>query len=697
MNVRAAMATLLFVFISNFITTVQATEATTDAKKVNDTHLKENQKKEEIELVGAPVLKEEDIKPEEDYKKAPIRYESGDSIFELITKFKIEGFYSKNVKLLNNNNPTDRVLIPARHTIDFNPIYNYGLKSHGYDVVKFRATIRNKGTWGDPASIASTDFETIKLGDVVAAPHNHAINRHILWFRELWIQFAIRDFLGLSTENSHYFKLGLFPFQLGRGIALGDAYATDPDVLGYYSPNVVDQYAPGFLLSGELVKNRYLTYDIYAAITDNRSDTFDNVNLRTQGQVYGKKCSPARGFGVINYILASRLQWMPFNKEDKRLLFEPYVLYNDQKEQRIEFIGDASSKLGTFGLNVESAYGPFEAGFDVAFNVGRQKVKGSDRNTIIFNNRTGILTQVNSEVIATVTNAATNDVAGKQAVFTSATSANQTAINNVPEDSLQNGQMIVGTTLKNSPIRFTNPYTNRYRGSMMVFDMSYWVRHGTLRLAVAGGYASGDQDPNKDHESIGDSDVDGDYRGFISLQEIYSGTRVKSAFLLSGAGRIPRLLDIPSRSVQLGQPFSSMVSRFTNIVFVGGGVLYRPKICGRSWHINPNILTYWQDHASRRFDLEAVQFSTAQFARKHLGTEFNIFVDTTLLEDLKFFMVGAFFIPGSHYKDVKGVPLSRAQQLYLDQVDRTGFSGEIVPVLGYDPAYFFNMGLEYKF
>jgi len=688
MHVRASLAALFFVFIAHSIYAAQAEK-------------KEILSPEEItdvrEVIGAPVLQEEVIVDTEDYRKAPLRFESGDSIFELVTKLRIEGFYSKNVKLLNNNNPTDRALIPARHTIDFNPIYSYGLKSHGYDVVKFRATIRNKGTWGNPSSIGSTDFETVKITDAVLAPHSHSINRHILWFRELWLQFALRDLLGFSTENSHYFKLGLFPFQVGRGIALGDAYATDHDLLGYYSPNVVDQYAPGFLLSGELIKNRRLTYDLYAAITDNRSDTFDNVNLRTQSQVMGKKCNPARGFGIINYILAARVQWMPFNKEDKRMLFEPYIVYNDQKEQRIEFVGDASSKLGTIGLNGEIAYGKFEAGFDVAFNMGRQKVKGTDRNFVTMANRNGIITLVNTEVIATVTDAATNDVAGKTAVFTSATSANQKAIQKTIENASQNGQLIPGTTLRNSVIRFTNPYTNRYRGSMMVFDMSYAFIPDRFKLAFAVGYASGDQDPNRDHENPNDSDIDGDFRGFIGLQEIYSGTRVKSAFLLSGAGRIPRLLDIPARNVQLGQPFASVVNRFTNIIFVGSGSTIKASLCGHRWHLNPNVLAYWQDHATHRFDLETQQFTTNKFASKYLGTEINIFADTTLLEDLKFYAVGGIFIPGTHYKDIKGVPLNRAQQLYLDSVDSTGFNGELVPVLSDDTAFFFNIGLEYKY
>ena len=38
---------------------------------------------------------------------------------------------------------------------------------------------------------------------------------------------------------------GAFPFELGRGIALGTAYAVDASDLGFYSENAIDQYAFG--------------------------------------------------------------------------------------------------------------------------------------------------------------------------------------------------------------------------------------------------------------------------------------------------------------------------------------------------------------------------------------------------------------------------------------------------------------------
>ena len=66
---------------------------------------------------------------------------------------------------------------------------------------------------------------------------------------------------------------------------------------------------------------------------------------------------------------------------------EPYALYNRDPEQRVEFFGDASSRLGTIGLAGEYLSSCWEFGFDYAVNLGRQKVKGWDRNQVELQNR----------------------------------------------------------------------------------------------------------------------------------------------------------------------------------------------------------------------------------------------------------------------------------------------------------------------
>ncbi|MCL4361719.1 hypothetical protein M1446_05190 [Candidatus Dependentiae bacterium] len=621
-------------------------------------------------------------------KKKPLYYQCEDSEIKFLIKFRPEMFFGKNTNLLNDNNP-DKLFF-FRHTIDIVSEYNYGKMSYDHPLVTVKWNVRNKGIWGDPESIAVTTETPISVADTAFAGHKHSIPRHILWYRELWIEMCLSELLGLNFCNRHTLTLGAFPFLLGRGIALGDAYAVDPDILGYFSPYAVDQFAFGLRLAGEFIHN-CLGYDLYGAILDNKADTFDNVNLKILGQQFGRRFCPARGTGIVNYVVAGRLKYYPIKDDVNDVYFEPYGLFNSNPEQKIEFLGDASIKLVTLGFASESYLGNWEFGFDTAFNIGAQFVKGWDRNIVtpVKNKDTAVLQFVNTQV--------TDATTGKDAL---ATDANQALIITSPENADQNGMQIGSSSLVNKVTRFTNPYKNKLKGSMFVCDLAYnFYVPNNIKLAAGFGYASGDNDPNRDLDGLNDSDVDGDFEGFIGLQEIYSGMRIKSAFFLNGQGRIPRLLSFPTQEQQIFNPFASKTSRFTNIIYTGASVQFNScDDSPRPWQAWPNIMFFWQEHASRIFDVVQGQ-SIGRSARSFFGTEINLFSEIELMPDLKFYAISAVFFPGSYYKDVKGKPLTKDQQKYLNSFSEDGVPGEVefVPTLGNNMAFFFNLGFEYRY
>lgn len=623
----------------------------------------------------------------EPLKKEPFKWFFGDSSLEFASRFRVEGFFGRNLTLLNNENGgLDEILVPAKYTYDIAAIYGLGCKSRGYDFVRMKAAIRSKGTWGAPETIASTDDSVVKDVDVVFGRHAHTINRHILWIREVWVEANLGDMFGLPLRNKHTFMAGFFPFQLGRGIALGDAYATDPDLLGYYSPSAIDQYAPGAKLTGCLGSGEYVGYDLYAAILHNKSNTFNNVNMRIRAQQFGHRFNQARGFGVINWLLATRLRIYPFKEEHYKLYIEPYVLYDDEREQKIEFAGDANMRLGTFGCAMEATLGDVELGFDFARNVGRQYVHGWDRNVILKEIRNGTFVAVNSDVRAI--NSIAPDVAGERALFLK---SNQAVIDTSTQSQCENGKQIGDSNLKNSNDRFNNPFHNDFEGLMVVGDISYNFC-SSIKSSFGAGFATGDVNPNRDLDDLNDSNFNGKFKGFIGLQETYTGTRIRSAFLLSGASRIPRLLSFPSNGVTDRFPESN--TRFTNLIFVG----WSADIKRSNWNINPNILNYWQDIPTRIFvKKNPDSLGNERNARTWLGTEFNLFADVRLCNDMRMFFVGSLFMPGTHFKDIKGLPLSAEQERFLNKRNRTGIDVDRVPVVGDDLAYTINIGIEYKF
>ncbi len=440
---------------------------------------------------------------------ASIKYKSGDVEYSFCGTFKPEQFFGKNISLLNNTLPEDKLWF-ARHTLDLNFDVAYGQETYGFHVVKAKFTIRDRAVWGNPTSIVPTTDADVKILNSVTGSHKHHIPRHLFWMREAWLDMSLKEILGLGFAGEHRLKLGAFPFQLGRGISLGSAFAVGPGVLGFYNDSNVEQFAFGGKIGGELLRDDVLTYDFYVAILQNKSGRLSDTAANVRGQQIGRFDSPQRGFGIINYVAATRLFWTPFNSDTLgKLTFEPYALYNSDPEQKVEFIADAASKLGTLGLACEYVSNKTSFGFDYAFNIGRQRVRGWDRNRIELQNREGNVVEVNSHVHIT-------SATGDKALFKGITTDEQKIINSTDENESQNGKFIGEVSggqgpLYNADNRFRNQFKNTYKGWMFVIDADAYLYKEDLKGALAAGIATGDDNPNE--EPMSD-----DYKGRRGLQ-----------------------------------------------------------------------------------------------------------------------------------------------------------------------------------
>jgi hypothetical protein len=622
--------------------------------------------------------------------QAELRSTSGDVEYVFSGVFKPETFYGRNINWLNNDNEFDQSYV-SKHVLDLSVDLLYGAQTYGENIGEFLFQMRNKGIWGSPESIASTTFADVKVLDTIRGTHKHGFPRHIFWIRQLWLRFNIAQAFGVPFKNKHTFTVGAFPFQLGRGISLGDAYATGPEVLGFWADSVVDQYAFGAKFSGEIFP-KIVSYDLYTAILQNNSTGLADTEKVIFAQATDRTDKETkRGFGKVNYIIAGRFNWNVFdNAWLGRLALEPYGLYNNDPEQKIEFPADASSKLGTTGLAGEFIGKRFECGFDYAVNFGQQRVRGWDRNIIKENNNKAVVVLVNDNVTATYTN-----LQGEQATEPAPYVPNSDAqkiINTTDRDESQNGQQIgqvsslgylvnqPGTdiVLKNSKARFGDPYTNKYRGWMFVADAGYWFRDKNLLWSAAAGVASGDDNPNFETK-------DGNYSGFIGLQETYSGKRVRSVYLLGGAGKLKRPFSTPSQNqLQAPNTKAQNISGLSNLVFCGTALKWNPKSWAKFFEVNPNVYSYWQEHKIGN-------------ARTYLGTEANIFINYSLLKDLKMFWVSSIFFPGSHYADRKDASIMTADEIAFDNDTNPTSIQDRIPNLGNDIGYTFNLGLIYTF
>jgi len=659
--------------------------------------------------------------PEPDEKERALYY-------DFSSKFKPgDSLYVKNLSLLNNSEKADRVFY-MRHTLDLNLNVQYQEKEHDPSA-QVRFSIRNKAIWGHPNIIPTTKTET-KLVDHLGFEHNHYVPRHISWIREGWLEFCINDVAGLDFHGRRQtFKIGAFPFQLGRGIALGDAYAVGPDYVGFYSDSLVDQYAFGAKFSGDIVKDR-LSYDLYGALLHNRMASLRDTTAKVYAQAYGRLNCPQRGFGIVNTVIAGRLFITAIDdKNQGTLTFEPYALVNTDKEQKVLFRGDATSKLGTLGLASEFEGKRFEFGFEGAVNLGNQCVKGWDKNVIQLQNKNGCVCLVNSHVYVGVdpcSDAASDvDLSAYKAPRAGITKTSECVLNkvgktanglihNATRDCMQNGKLIgtvdgfsetlcmpeakapaLADQLYNAKDRFRDPYSNKYKGFMFVADAAIKFHEGDVKFATTAGYASGDADPNFDQK-------DGDYRGFIALQELYSGKRVRSAFYMGGQGKLRRQLDTPTSEEKIDR-FAASVSGFTDLAFVGAGITWEPRKWEKRFWICSNVIAYWETWPDRKFSITVNDEGQVQgtllpeHSRRFLGTEVNVFMEKTLLYSLKFGVTASVFLPGSHYHDVKGKPFNKEQQRRIDALDRIGYESDCIPNISTDSAFGLNIFFEYRF
>lgn len=551
---------------------------------------------------------------------------------------------------------------------------------------KMYTDIKSSALWGNNRQL-KTAKATIKNINAVSLEHDHLIIERMIWVKEAWLELKLTDIFSLNLPG-HTFKIGSFPFAVGRGIALGSAYSVSPTALGFYSDKSVDQYAFGAKISGTAKKD-FLTYDLYAAVLENNNTSAAETAAQTQVQSFNGKSFPYRGFGAINWIVSGRMQCVPLKGENKELKFEPYVVYNDAPEQKVEFVADANSKLTTFGMAVNLEWDRIEISCEGAFNKGRQQVKGWDRNKIEQINRDGVLTFVYSDVYTEVPTSATAVKVVYDPSSDAAIKARNTAVNNVTPSSSSNSVAIAGTTFFNGASRFRDAYSNKYSGFMAVGDIGFWLYKKDFKIAAAAGIASGDRNPNVNLADPNEPNIDGDYAGFLGLQEIYRGTQVKSAYVMSG--KLKRLLSAPNT----GDQFAALTSGFNNIIYAGFSGKYAPKNWTQKISIHPNVLGYWQHAATTKFD-KSTGLSSTDLADKFLGTEFNVLSSYQLSKDVEIGLKGAVFVPGKHYKDIEGKPFTAAQQKALRAANSTSQSG-ILPVLGTDPGYTVACELTYAF
>jgi hypothetical protein len=632
------------------------------------------------------------VAPATDFdEKVPMTINKGDYSLTFGGATKIENYFQRNMELLNRNLPDEAEYF--KNTFDFTVDLAYGEKRFGHKAVEAYLDFMHKGVWGKNGSFADSEPSAptqLQLADTFFGSHTHTNGRPFIWIRDGWLRVSLNAIADSHAQGVHYIKVGWFPFILGRGISLGYAFGLNRSLLGLYSYSE-DKSPAGINLSGEIFKDS-LSYDLYWSRLEER-----NKNLRDTTNVMRDFYTPApqipwRGLGKNNDVVAARLKVKPFKSERVgNLEFEPYIMYNTAPDQKIEMLADSDTNLGIYGLAVEHSYNGFEWGGEVAANFGSIQAFAIDTN------KYKIVKDASGSLIEQFTKIVVRDPITRAATKTPVQASDFVA--KIVKDQLnfqayENNPAVFatvgGSDITNAPGRFRPAYKNKLAGWMGVFDGAYNFKDKNLKAALGVGYASGDVDLDANQKS-------GTHKGFIGLNEIYSGKRVVSIMLDE------RRLQRPVITSDSANPAATVVTTpefsFTDICFGGASATWTPVALGKKWQFNPNALLFWSAFQDQKPILNvdgSAKIDPSVKMSSFLGSELNLLTKIELLKDFNMVVNLAVFLPGQFFKDVSGVKVGEKD--YLSSVEGEEGSPDITQYrMASDPAFHVNIGFSYKF
>jgi hypothetical protein len=287
-----------------------------------------------------------------------------------------------------------------------------------------------------------------------------------------------------------------------------------------------------------------------------------------------------------------------------------------------------------------------------------------------------------------------------------ANEVNQKIIENSPQGAEFNGTIIneKDPRLANKFTRFQDPKKINYQGAMGVFDFAYWCIEDEFVLATTMGFATGGGFEVETYPLFkgitGDKlsvDNCGNYGGFISLQELYTGLWVQSAFGAGGPFKRPSLFS-NTDGLDLNKTLF-FKELFTDFKFFGISANLFPSV---ESSLSINILNYWSFCTPNEVfipdDYTKILLGLADRQKtlpRELGIEIFILGKYKFIEEFTGFLAYAIFFPGDRFADLS------TPNDYFDFYEF--FNVEILydnlqqGKIKFNPVYLFNVGFEYIF
>lgn len=588
-----------------------------------------------------------------------------------------------------------------------------------------KATLRTKNIVGNTSNMSLFKPKPIKIG-IGRTENELALEPKYLmpWFRELWLKYVYNETYHSSVT------IGYQPKQIGYGIALGNG----GDKLGRFLSGLntyqyIDQFRLGLQFAGDF--NDQISYEAYLGVIDNKANRLINTAQISQAQnleTHDNHNRPYRDQFTNNVVGTLQFAFRPSIK-NADITVKPYLVLNHDGEQQVEYPGDASSFLGIVGCEMNLNKGNFNVRVESGLNFGHQHVKKWDRDTVYFASKPYhlYLFQDFGDPGQPHWRVAERTPFPEELMLYKANGV-------VCRDGID-----TGIRYKNAYDRFRRGYDNTYQGFYLVSETGYDYVHNdqaTTTIGALAGFINGDDNPNDELEMLLARRLDGTctdacpgcfedcwpnhcfqdydktYQGFTGVQQLFTGSIVKSVFMMEAH--------------KLNQPLSAHETMVTypilsNLAFLGLGGTYKHRAFDRIFDISANGLIFCTPHREKKgfnygldtfFQLSSCgeQETLRQFPNllqdaelplsRFLGTELNASINLQFDPNLQFFAQAAVFLPGLYYEDAQGKVIRLSEQFKLAESDLSGY--ELNPKkyrweLGKTSAIFVNVGFEYHF
>ncbi len=555
------------------------------------------------------------------------------------------------------------------------------------------------------------------------------ISSHIpvITFTEAWFSAYFHRYVKALKKKPTYLKVGYFPYQLGRGIALGPSDEGGIEYFGYNLsalPFASPFYAPGILWHGTVTP--HVAYELYYSLLLKRYNApFERDALYFRFRL-DKAALNRFGKEVASQLWAGKVIVKPFDVAHKSLYSEGYFLWHHatlNASARNQNIVDRDTDVVTLGCMLDCRYKQLRWNLECATQLGAVVMHPFDKNDLrLRKNAQGFAeaacTHVRAAKMKTydgtdggfaqfedtpslpapATDALLSMVNDDNLGYSPSNVALHDASGNTIIDLMQ-GNFINKEDLKNSlaalwnggaPIasaatllaqaqsryiqcynaqdRVRNQFKVELQGFMCTADLAYAMKKFPCSLHLAGAFISGDTDPFAAEKNTS-------YKGFLPIRDIrYRGHFVKSLAVL-GARVIPRPCD--------GQWHQQDAS---NLAYAGVGFQVNPLEDRSKLLIESNVLWFFQPAQQKKALLDSGTEALG-YAHQDLGVECNASLTFRPLKSLVLLARGGIFFPGKLYKD------REAQMMQLMTTSGTLEKTKI----GIDLAWGYHLRLAYSF